>query len=384
MGATIELNGRKYDARTGQIIDDTAANASSQPAPAPAPSHNSTATPKSSGQILDGFVKRKAAVKEHHTSATSTSSSHSSEQHEKHHAKVTKSPAASRTVAQNANRKLEKSKTLMRPSVKKPVLPKSDITPMRPAVKSPGHSAIREARAMEASRSPHVSRFGEPKPIVKKEVELPVAEQPAALQPMQTLPTITQAVHNEISRMEHALDDANAHLRTFEETMVKKVPFLRRVGFKNKAANLAAMTTAFLLLVGFFGYQNKTLVEMKVAAQQSGVSANLPGYKPAGYVVKGGVDAEPGKVRVSYKSTTDNRGYTLTQQASNWNSTALLANHVTKNHCNTCFQTWQNEGKTVYVYDNSNATWVSGGVWYMLEGNANLSTDQLLKIASSL
>ena len=382
MGATIELNGRKYDARTGQIIDDSVSTEATQPTPAPtpAPAHHTTRPQKSSGQILDGFMKRKVVVKDHHTvSATNRDQVDNHHSEHAHPVTTTKNRSSSRAVAQNAKRKLEKSKTLMRPSVKKPVLPKSDITPMKPAVKTPGHSVAREARAQMMPRSPHVSRFGEPKPIVKKEVELPVAQQP-----LQSIPTLTQAVHKEINRMEHALDDANAHLRTFEETMVKKVPFLRRVGFKNKAANLATMTAAFLLLVGFFGYQNKTLVEMKVAAQQSGVSANLPGYKPAGYAVKGGVQAEPGKVRVSYKSTTDDRGYTLTQQASNWNSTALLANHVTKNHCNTCFQTWQNEGKTVYVYDNSNATWVSGGVWYMVEGNANLSTDQLLKIASSL
>ncbi len=375
MGATIELNGRKYDARTGQIIDDSK-SVTSQPEPAPSPNHHAKTVPKSSGQILDGFVKRKVTVKAHASAHSTTESSHSTKPDQ---TAERKSPYTSRTAAQNAKRRLEKSKTLMRPSVKKPVLPKSDVTPLKPAVKVPGHSAVREARAQMLSRSPHVSRFGEPKPVVKKAVELPVVKPP-----VQSLPSITQAVHKEINRMEHALDDANAHLRTFEETVVKKVPFLRRVGLKNKAANLAAMSAAFLLLVGFFGFQNKTLVEMKVAAQRSGVSASLPGYKPAGYAVNGGVEAEPGKVRVSYKSTTDDRGYSLTQRASNWNSTALLANHVTKNHCNTCFQTWQNEGKTVYVYDNSNATWVSGGVWYMLEGNANLSTDQLLKIASSL
>src|SRR5690606_11913822 len=149
----------------------------------------------------------------------------------------------------------------------------------------------------------------------------------------------------------NALIDANAHLQQLEENTVKKVPFLRRVGFKNKFANVTALSVAMLLLVGFFGYQNSAAISMKLAASKAGVHASLPSYKPAGYGLIGGVESMPGKVSVSFKSRTDDKKFTITQQASSWNSASLLANHVTKQHCNTCFQTWQNDGKTVYIYD---------------------------------
>lgn len=138
---------------------------------------------------------------------------------------------------------------------------------------------------------------------------------------------------------------------------------------------------AGFLLLGFFAYQNTPAIEMRVAAARSGVSAGLPAYKPSGYSARD-VKSEDGAVSVSFKSRTDNKSFTLTQKASSWNSASLLANTVAQT--NQPYQTYQDEGKTVYIYNNSNATWVDGGVWYQVEGDASLTSDQLLRIANSL
>lgn len=358
---TIELNGKHYDARTGRIISESEAIA--------AHTRHTTTKPNASqgqGQILDGFVRRaptKPALKGSQKSNTAAA------------------------AAKSASRKPEKSRTLMRPTVKKPsaAVVKNDIQAVKSPIKQPvQHTTQRHVRAEAASRSPFISRFGTPRSsVVKKEAHLPVVT-PSTSVAAPSLPSIKNAVSNELQRLEHALQDANAHLHQLEDGTVKKIPFLRRVGFRNKYANVAALSCAFLLLVGFFAYQNQAAISMKVAASKSGVHASLPGYKPAGYAVNGGVKSEAGKVSITYKSNTDSKSYTLVQESSNWNSTALLANHVTKTRCSTCYQTWQNDGKTVYIYDNSNATWVNGGVWYRVEGNADLTSDQLLRLANSL
>lgn len=273
----------------------------------------------------------------------------------------------------------------MRPAVKKPApnTIKNDIQPVKNTPKPSLHTVQRQARAEAAAKSPLISRFGAPRStVVKKEAHLPVVT-PSSSIAAPSLPSIKNAVNNELQRLENVLQDANAHLHQLEDGTTKKVSFFRKLRFKNKYANIAALSAAFLLLVGFFGYQNQAAISMKVAASKSGVHATLPGYKPAGYGVAGGVKSETGKVSITYKSHTDDKSYTLTQQSSNWNSTALLANHVTKTRCSTCYQTWQNDGKTVYIYDNSNATWVNGGVWYKVEGNADLTSDQLLRLANS-
>jgi hypothetical protein len=121
---------------------------------------------------------------------------------------------------------------------------------------------------------------------------------------------------------------------------------------------------------------------MKVAAARAGFSASMPGYSPSGFAFKGPVQYSAGQVVVSFKSNTDDRNFKLTQQTSSWSSDSLLNNYVAAGGKE--YQTYQDRGRTIYIYDGSNATWVNGGVWYQIEGNADLSSDQLVRIASSL
>lgn len=357
--STIELNGKRYDTQSGKVVEDTQSN---QPNTVkPVASKHKRQEP---GLILDGFVRRPPA--RHVQSGTNTTSNAPSAKFQE-----------PKTSVKNAKQRLEKSRTLMRPAVKKPHIVKNDIQPLKSGPRLSVERTARMSRAENTEKSPHISRFGGiVNTITKKEAELPVVAPSFA--------ALSKNVSNELNKLENALIDANSHLHQLEEHAVKKVPFLNRVGFKNRFANIATLSCALLLLAGFFGYQNSAAISMKVAASRAGVDAQLPGYKPAGFGMDGGVKSEPGKVSVSFKSRTDDKHFTVSQQASSWNSASLLANHVTKEHCDTCFQTWQNDGKTVYIYDNSNATWVNGGVWYKVEGNADLTSDQLLRLANSL
>ena len=72
----------------------------------------------------------------------------------------------------------------------------------------------------------------------------------------------------------------------------------------------------------------------------------------------------------------------LNQKASSWNSSALLDNFIQPK--GKTYQTYQEQGKTIYIYDKASASWVSGGVWYQVTGNSSLNNDQLLSIANSL
>ena len=60
----------------------------------------------------------------------------------------------------------------------------------------------------------------------------------------------------------------------------------------------------------------------------------------------------------------------------------LLDNYVSVS--NRDYQTKEEKGRTVYIYDDSNATWVDGGIWYQIEGDSSLSSDQLLNIVASM
>jgi hypothetical protein len=121
---------------------------------------------------------------------------------------------------------------------------------------------------------------------------------------------------------------------------------------------------------------------MRVASTRAGFAAEMPGYKPAGFSFKGPIAYQAGRVSVTFKSNTDDRQFTLTQSSSNWNSDALLANYVASEKKQ--YQTYLDKGRTLYIYDNSNASWVDNGIWYQIEGDSSLTTDQLIRIASSL
>jgi hypothetical protein len=373
---TIELNGKLYDARSGRIIDEMVSAVTAK----------RTTAQTSQGTVLDGFVRRtspavNAAVgitELPPAQATKTTSS-----------KASKS-VVSRAAPAHAKAKLQKSQTLMRPAVKKPKPePKNDVTLHKAAVVKK-LDPQRQIRAVAVPKSNHVKRFNhsaQHTTIVRKHAVMPVAIQGSLghaqiADQVAHLATSTEAhVHNSVNIIEESLRQATSHLETFEDKLLSK-SFWHRVGFRNKTANLATVGLTGFLLFGFFAYQNVPNVEMRVAAARSGVSAHMPGYHPAGFGVARGIQAEPGKVAVTFRSNTDDRNYTVTQQASNWSSDSLLTNHVLASK--KPYQTYQDAGKTVYIQENASATWVNGGVWYKVDGNASLTSDQLLRIANSL
>jgi hypothetical protein len=121
---------------------------------------------------------------------------------------------------------------------------------------------------------------------------------------------------------------------------------------------------------------------MRIAAARAGFDASMPAYKPAGFSFKGPINYSAGQVVVSFNSNTDDRQYSVKQQESSWNSDALLSNFVVAN--NSQYQTYIDRGRTLYIYDGSNATWVDNGVWYQVEGPSDMTTDQLVRIAASI
>lgn len=317
------------------------------------------------GAVLDGFTRRPQA-----TENTPKAK-----------------PSQARTSPVTAKAHLQKSKTLMRPAVKKPkpVAPRADIQRVKHSIVKKQDIA-RAARAAQVQKSGAVNRYGAhigSTGIQRHVVEhLPVVAAPSSVsQRVAQLATSTETqLKQSVDLIEESLRNASSHLEQFDSRSLRK-SFLERTGFRNKAANIGAISTVTVLLFGFFAWQNAPNLQTRLAATQSGVSAHMPGYKPSGYSAQRGVKSEPGKVAITFRSNTDDKQFVVTQQASNWSSDSLLSNHVLASR--QPFQTYQDQGKTVFIYDNSNATWVSGGVWYRIDGNASLTSDQLLRIASS-
>lgn len=355
MGNVIEINGKKYDAATGKLLktdtDVKKAESSSK-----------------SGVSVDGMVSKK------------------------------------RTAA-HAKKKVQKSQTLMRNAVKKPAARlKSKPSTVAGITKSHlGTTKDRERTAARTKQSPLVSRFGssavEGTSVVKKIQHMPVKKHTehratAKSTPAPAKKTAAKVGHTASAAtvkkknlvaaklIETALANAHSHEEPVHQNQKKRHKVARKLGVSARAIAISSTVLAGVLLGGFFAIQNVPNLSMRVAAARAGFDATLPGYSPAGFSFQGPISYSAGQVTISFRSNTDSREYDLTQRASNWNSEALLANFVSVNGDQ--YQSYTDRGRTLFIYGGSNATWVDNGIWYQIEGDSQMTTDQIIRIASSM
>lgn len=177
-----------------------------------------------------------------------------------------------------------------------------------------------------------------------------------------------QPPHNPRAAKKAARADAKATKRT-------------RKPVHHRALSVALASLAVLMLTGFFAYQNKANLIMRVADAKAGFHANLPGYKPTGFAAAN-FSYSPGLVAVNFHNATTGYDYNLVQKESDWDSQTLLDSYVSvKSHS---YQTLQSGGRTIYLYGNNNAAWVNSGVLYQLTTDGNLTTNDVLNIATSV
>jgi len=60
----------------------------------------------------------------------------------------------------------------------------------------------------------------------------------------------------------------------------------------------------------------------------------------------------------------------------------LLSNFITPSYPQ--HQTVQASGLTIYLYNDHSATWVNGGIWYVVQSDGSLNDRQLIDLATSL
>lgn len=293
---------------------------------------------------------------------------------------------AHRHTAHTVHQRTQSAKTLMRTSVKKPVIHVDKplaVTPPRqhssPLVTA---SHDRESRALHTPKSHLIQRFNTApagrSSVTNRHEVLPVRAAPTTHISHHAAPPIVDLTpKSDVNFFASALNEAKAHQATHTHQKTK-----RRSSKKTKAFAVSASIMTMMVLGGFFLWQNSANVEFRMAASRAGVQASLPSYRPSGFSLKGPVEFAPGQVKVSFSSNSDDRKYSITQQSSNWNSDALKETVAAAAPGG--YETRQTKGKTVYIFNGSNATWVDGGIWYQIESNAALNTEQLLQIAASL
>lgn len=331
----VEINGKQYDARTGHLVK------AAEPVPKIRPSG------------VEGFVKPNAA-------------------------KLNRKPP------QALRRKPERPHTLMRHVVPKPsIKPAGNEAPrvLTQQIRT-ANDIKRQKRANNFIKSQLVKKYGTssdfvtqkptPKPILKDRNH----KQPAQPKTQQPRP---QPVEGPFER---SMRQSRSHAEEQPKRSKMHHRLAKRLRISPRLVSAGALVAAFLVFGGFFAYQNVSNLKVRYASMRADVDGKLPGYQPAGFTLNGPVQYSPGQITLSYRSNSDDRAFNVTQKASNWDSAALLNEYV--EYKQNLVQTVEDNGKTIYVYGENNATWVDSGVWYQVEGQAALSSDQLLRIARSL
>ena len=294
----------------------------------------------------------------------------------------------------NIRRKTQHTKTLMRHAVKKPVRLQHKISDLKS--KSPvshnidtlvsldvmGTRHSRSKRAASVPKSHLIHRFASRDDLIPTVVKRlsKISVKPAPDEPAIEKHTYAPVTEDApVDLFGNALSNATSHNQK-QTKHSRRQRAAKKLGVSIKAVHFGIAAILFVALGGFIMYQNATNIRVRLAAADVGVHASLPGYHPAGFALDRYIQTSPGRVILSFHSNSDGRNFKITQTAlTNSNQTSTLAANTGQS-----FQTISTaDGTSVYLYGDSNASFIKDGTLYTIEGDSRLSTSQLLKIANS-
>lgn len=288
------------------------------------------------------------------------------------------SPVENPTSATTIHSAAQRSKTLVRRAIKKPV--KSMISQIRKPV----------GRTMDIARSSRISRFAPavekpvmqtaPKKVAPRNIDIPATPHPIVSRALAK----TKKLEAAVPAPKTAKQIKNEAIAS---AMAKPVAKNQKDNFQKRHPRFLSITGLCLIIVilaGYITYLNMPNLSVAVAASQAGIAAKYPDYRPDGYSVDGPVtfSDSDGSVTINFKANTGTGKFSFKQARSSWDSSAVLDNIVRKK-VGEEYITSQVGGLTIYSY-SGDAAWVNGGILYTIDGDAPLSSDQIRRIATSL
>lgn len=158
---------------------------------------------------------------------------------------------------------------------------------------------------------------------------------------------------------------------------------LRRKGNSKRLILAIACAAACVGGVVYFVSTNIPDISIKVAAMQTGVEAVYPSYIPRDYSLAD-ITSENGKITLLFEGP-NGTSFTLDEEKSSWDSSALLRNYVEPTWGDN-YATTHEQGVTIYISNTtSDAAWVNGGVLYKITSTGTaLTKKQVRSIVTSM
>ena len=335
----VVINGRAYNTITGMVMDDI--------------------------DVKETEVKKEQSISKRGTSVSNIHAAHvqkSSTLNRRHVKMPQRTPLAAKPQKARVDVKQHVAvKKFSTPIVSKPA-------PQKIAINRPAETHPVTRRAQQRPLSVNTKLRKERQPLTMNNNPL-VAVAPQKIEKPIVAKTSKQLKNEAI---EKALSN--------EIISNKKARRRQKKGGTLRWLNTFSVGFAVMLLGGYLTYLSMPNISIKMAAVQSGIDAKYPGYKPDGYALNGPIKFKSGEVSMKYAYADGSSGYTITQQKSGWNSSAVKE-FFSEKHKNP--NTTMIDGLTIYS-GGKEAAWVNGGILYQISGDANLSSSQIEKIATSL
>lgn len=202
--------------------------------------------------------------------------------------------------------------------------------------------------------------------VAKAHTKQAVAKQPRVVKPSHVIKK---------EAITKAMDNATGHSRT---PIKIKQPLTKG----KRITRIVTASAAALLLAGYLTYLNMPVLSTRIAAAQAGINATYPTYTPSGYSLSEPVAYNNGMVAIKFAANAGPQDYSITEERSTWDSTAVRENYI-QPQVGEKYVATQANGLTIYTY-GQNAAWVNGGILYTITGTAPLSSEQIQRIAISL
>lgn len=247
--------------------------------------------------------------------------------------------------------------------------------------------------APSVARSPRVAHFSDIQPV-KKTIAKPVAKKttPADIKPAKHHLVEQARQRKPVKQATVKVAKSNAQIKheAIENAMAKTTPKATKKEVKQPQKQhkmgrffaVAGASMAMLFVGAYVTYLNMPVLSTRVAASQAGIQARYPAYEPNGYSLNGPVSYQKGSVIMKFAAHASPQSYTLAQTHTDWDSTAVLDSYIIPKVGNN-YETTTAGGITIHTYKNT-AVWVNDTILYTLTGNANLSSTQIQRIATSL
>lgn len=324
------------------------------------------------------------------------------------------------SVNHTKHRNLQKSKTLMRNSVKNPLGPNVTIKtvsgsipnaipevniPKESESKLDGYVHNRHPRNYKIPRSELISRFSstaasyqesqklqEPisAPAIGKAYQEPLTESLSNEEALS--PNIAPIASNETPfKAKNIFEEAlkNTPIPVQAENLKYSNPQKHKIKKHKKSHKFPVLVSSLSVLLvalivgGIYVGHNLNRVSLYLASSRAGFKPTVSSYSPSGFDLSS-VSSASGIIESSFKSNSDSRSYSVIEKKSNWNSNDLLNNYVI-GRAGLNYQTINQGNLTIYTFNgNSLATWVHNGIWYLIQDNNSLSTNQIIEIATGM